>query len=36
VAKKHISHWNTNHVAIKDREIPIGRTYKTDFLNKNK
>nr|WP_315166875.1 LytTR family DNA-binding domain-containing protein [uncultured Flavobacterium sp.] len=36
VAKQHITHWNTNTVAIKDREIPIGRTYKTDFLNKNK
>jgi DNA-binding LytR/AlgR family response regulator len=36
VAKQHISHWNTNHVSINGREIPIGRTYKTDFLNKNK
>lgn len=36
VAKQHITHWNTNHVTIQEREIPIGRTYKTDFLNKNK
>lgn len=36
VAKQHIIHWNTNHVTIQEREIPIGRTYKTDFLNKNK
>ncbi len=36
VAKQHITHWNTNHVTIQEREIPIGRTYKTDFLSKNK
>jgi DNA-binding LytR/AlgR family response regulator len=36
VAKQHITHWNTNHVTIQERVIPIGRTYKTDFLNKNK
>jgi DNA-binding LytR/AlgR family response regulator len=36
VAKQHITQWNTNHVTIQEREIPIGRTYKTDFLNKNK
>lgn len=36
VAKQHITHRNTNHVTIQEREIPIGRTYKTDFLNKNK
>lgn len=36
VAKKHITRWNTNHVTIQEREIPIGRTYKTDLLNKNK
>jgi DNA-binding LytR/AlgR family response regulator len=36
VAKQHITHCNTNYVTIQEREIPIGRTYKTDFLNKNK
>jgi DNA-binding LytR/AlgR family response regulator len=36
VAKRQINNWNANFVTIKNREIPIGRTYKNDFLNKNK
>lgn len=36
VAKKYISNWNASYVTMNNREIPIGRTYKSDFFSKIK
>jgi DNA-binding LytR/AlgR family response regulator len=36
VAKEQITNWNANSVTVKNRDIPIGRTYKNDFLDRVK
>ncbi|MFV7234181.1 LytR/AlgR family response regulator transcription factor [Flavobacterium sp. ZB4R12] len=36
VAKEQITNWNTNSVTVNNRNIPIGRTYKNDFLERVK
>ena len=36
VAKEQITNWNANSVTVNNRDIPIGRTYKNDFLDRVK